>query len=104
MAKHDDYATIEDNCQKFAKYLIEAISPLSFCLEKIYNVLERLIEREFSTIAFNATPTLRSLSPEPNFITATPETSVTLDTTLFNFSVSKLLSSGTASFFVKLRI
>lgn len=45
---HPEYKTLSDNCQKFARDLINRISPGAMCPDTIQNVLQRLFSRLFS--------------------------------------------------------
>jgi hypothetical protein len=39
-----DYELLENNCQNFSKYLVDAISPGSFCVETIKDMLDQWLD------------------------------------------------------------
>jgi hypothetical protein len=67
MNAHSDYASIEDNCQKFVKYLAQAITPQASYLETIHLILERLIDTDSSTVCLSSTRNVPSIRIESNY-------------------------------------
>jgi hypothetical protein len=68
MNQHDDYASVENNCQKFLKYLVEAITCHELYVETIQLILERLLESNTSTMSLSGTPSLPSIRVDSNYI------------------------------------
>lgn len=75
--EHPDYHLFENNCQNFAKYLLESLCPSVSIPETIQNILERL--QDFSTqISLPGAYPPSSISTyETSFVTASETTWVT---------------------------
>jgi len=106
MTEYDDYAGIENNCQRFVRYLVESISPGSFHSETIENILERLVEPDLVTLFFGSFPPVSPLHIEPKSVSNDLETPRLQNrkTSIFNLSTSliNLLSTGNPWWFRKL--
>jgi hypothetical protein len=99
MKEHDDYTGIENNCQRFVKYLVEEVSPGSFNLKTIESILDRLIGPDLVSLFFGSFPSVSPLHFETKCLTNDIEMSPLHSTrpNIYNLSTAliNLLSKGT---------
>lgn len=60
-----DYKLYENNCQNFAKYLVETISPGSFCPDTIQSYMEQWLATSTSSKTYLPGAYPRSIQPSP---------------------------------------